>query len=391
MKLPISLRSMVALIAAAAMGLAVVSLYLVPPAQPVTKTHDNVLSLDTWAVEWRDVVIPVYTQGLVRARHELPLSLEVSGRVEEVSPAFADGGRVMAGEILLRLDPEPFELEVVSQQNAVHAARLHVAETRARARVAGASGRASALGRFEPQMDEARSRLAAAQAGLRQAERQREQAELVASISGRLKGVNVMPGQHLQAGAVLGQLYQENLVEVRLPVRDDWLALLGIVPGDDRSLQQVKATLRGRFAGRDGQWEGKVVRREGGLNRNQMMHLIVQVANHEQTLPLEPGVLVQAELRGALTPAVAVLPRSAQAGESSIWVLDDEKRLRRQTVAVLHHDSEHLYVHDGVSSETRAVLAGDLQLLEGMKINPRPPAGKLARVDDPGHGEGVTR
>ncbi|MZR64034.1 efflux RND transporter periplasmic adaptor subunit [Alcanivorax sp. DP30] len=378
-----SLRTLVALIAAAAVTVAVAMLYLVPPAQPAQNVRDNILALDTWKVSWSDQIIPVYTQGQVSARHQLPLSLEVSGRVEEVAPAFADGGRVMAGEILLRLDPEPFELEVITQQNAVQAARLHLAETRARARVAGSASRSSALGRFEPQMDEARSRLAAAQAGLRQAQRQLEQTELVAAISGRLKGVQVMPGQHLQAGTVLGQLYQEDLVEVRLPVRDDWLALLGIVPGDDSTLEPVQARLSGRFAGRTGEWQGKVVRREGGLNRNQMMHLIVQVANHEQDLPLEPGVLVQAELRGAPTQAVAVLPRSAQAGEDSIWVLDDEQRLRRQTVVVLHHDRDNLYVNDGVTSSTRAVLAGDLQLLEGMRINPNPPAPGLANMSGP--------
>ena len=380
MSLP-SLRTLVAAIAALGMGVAVVTLYMVPPVQPEKTVRDNVLALDTWMISWRDEIIPVYTQGQVSARHQLPLSLEVSGRVEEVSPAFADGGRVIAGDILLRLDPEPFELEVITQQNAVQAARLHLAETRARARVAGGSSRSSALGRFEPQLDEARSRLAAAQAGLRQAQRQLEQTELVAAISGRLKGVRVMPGQHLQGGAVLGQLYQEDLVEVRLPVRDDWLALLGIVPGDDRTLEPVKAHLQGRFAGRDGEWLGKVVRREGGLNRNQMMYLIVQVANHEQALPLEPGVLVQAELRGAPTQAVAVLPRSAQAGENSIWVLDDDKRLRRQAVSVLHHDRDNLYINDGVTSTTRAVLAGDLQLLEGMRINPNPPAPGLANMD----------
>ena len=379
MRMP-TLRTVVALLAALAMSLAVAMLYLVPPAQPEQKVRDSVLSLDTWTVEWRDEIIPVYTQGQVSARHELPLSLEVSGRIEEVAPVFADGGRVTAGEILLRLDPEPFQLEVTTQQNAVQAARLHLAETRARARVAGGSSRASALGRFEPQMDEARSRLAAAQAGFRQAQRQLEQTQLVASISGRLKGVRVMPGQQLQAGVVLGQLYQEDLVEVRLPVRDDWLALLGIVPGDDRTLEPVTAILRGRFAGHEGEWQGRVVRREGGLNRNQMMHLIVQVANHEQDLPLEPGVLVQAELRGAMTPAVAVLPRSAQAGADSIWVLDEDKRLRRQQVAVLHHDRDNLYVNDGITSTTRAVLAGDLQLLEGMRIHPLPPAPGLANV-----------
>ncbi|MEQ3725567.1 efflux RND transporter periplasmic adaptor subunit [Alcanivorax sp.] len=373
-----SLRALVAILAIVAMALAVWSLYRIPPAAPPIKAQVNVLALDTVKVDWRDVVIPVLSQGQVRARHELPLSLEVSGRIQQVSAAFADGGRVNAGELLLQLDPEPFALEVTSRQNNVHAARLHLAETRAKARVSGASGRASALGRFEPQLDEALSRLSAAQAGLRQAQRNQEQTELRAPISGRLKAVQVMAGQHVQAGSKLAQLYQEDQVEIRLPVRDDWLALLGIVPGDDTTLEAVSVRLSGRFAGRDGHWQGKVVRREGGLNRNQMMYLIVQVSNAGQALPLEPGVLVQAELHGAATSAVAVLPRSAQAGDQAVWVLDDEQRLRRQSVSVLHQDSENLYLHDGVTSEAEVVLAGDLQLLEGMRIKPQPRQAELA-------------
>lgn len=378
MKRIMSLRTLVALLAALAMGLAVAALYLVPPATPTLKTEESILALDTWQVEWKDVVIPVHSQGLVRARHELPLSLEVSGRVQEVSPLLADGGQVTAGTVLLKLDPEPFALEVIAQQNAVHAARLHLEKTRARARVSGSSKRSSSLGRFEPQLDEANSRLAAARAGLRQAQRNLEQTELVAPISGRLKAVRVMAGQQVQAGRELARLYQEDQVEVRLPVRDEWLALLGIMPGDEKTLRQVSVTLRGRFAGRNGEWQGKVVRREGGLNKNRMMHLIVQVTNPENGLPLEPGVLVQAELRGAPTRNVAVLPRAAQAGEDSIWVLDKDKRLRRQPVAVLYHDDDYLYLHDGVSASSRVVLTGDLQLLEGMRIDPRAPASDLA-------------
>ena len=378
MKRILNLRALVALLSTLAMGLAVTALYLVPPATPTLETEETLLALDTWQVEWKDVVIPVHSQGLVRARHELPLSLEVSGRVQEVSPLLADGGRVAAGEVLLKLDPEPFALDVTAQRNAVHAARLHLEETRARARVSGSSKRSSALGRFEPQLDEANSRLASARAGLRQAQRNQEQTELVAPISGRLKAVQVMAGQQIQAGSVLARLYQEDMVEVRLPVRDEWLALLGIMPGDEQTLEQVNVTLRGRFAGRDGQWQGKVVRREGGLNKNRMMHLIVQVTNAEDGLPLEPGVLVQAELRGAPTRNVAMLPRAAQAGENTVWVLDKDKRLRRQSVAVLHHDDDYLYLHDGVTAASRVVLAGDLQLLEGMRIDPRVPASGLA-------------
>ena len=47
-------------------------------------------------------------------------------------------------------------------------------------------------------------------------------------------------------------------------------------------------------------------------------------------------------------------------------------------MAVLHHDDDYLYLHDGVTASSRVVLAGDLQLLEGMRIDPRVPASGLA-------------
>ena len=133
-------------------------------------------------------------------------------------------------------------------------------------------------------------------------------------------------------------------MEVRLPVRDDWLALLGIKPGEEDRLAAVTVNLSGRFAGIEGHWRGRVVRREGGLNRNQMAYLVVVVDNEDQTLPLEPGVFVRAELRGPARDGVAVLPREALADDDAVWVLDDEQRVRRRRVTILHRDAEHLYI-----------------------------------------------
>ncbi|MDX1805135.1 MAG: efflux RND transporter periplasmic adaptor subunit [Alcanivorax sp.] len=362
---------------------AVASLYLIPPEMPAPRPAARALGLPTEQPQQSRQVIPVHSQGIARARHQLPLSLEVNGRVQSVSAALADGAQVKAGDVLLSLDPEPFELEITARQNSVNAARLHLAKTRAQARVAGASHRQSALGRFEPQMDEARSRLAAALAGLRQAQRNREMTRLVAPVSGRLKAVNVSVGQHVQAGVSLAELYQERQVEVRLPVRDEWLALLGITPGDDSTLKNVAVTLDGRFAGRQGQWQGRLVRREGGLNRNQMMTLIVVVDNTGQGLPLEPGVLVQATLEGKPMAGITMLPASALAGDSEVWVLDAQQHLRRQPVKVVYRDQDHVYLNDRLADNPPVVLAGDLQLLEGMRIDPRPVTDGLAKAGNP--------
>lgn len=365
----------IVLLAACAVG----ALYAVPPKAPAPASAPPPLALETRSVKPGEVVIPVHSQGQVRAARRIPLSLEVSGRVVETAAAFADGGRVAKGDVLLRLDPEPFDLEVTRRRNEVGAAELHLARTRAQARVArGRNSNATPLARHEPQLEEALTRLAAAKAGLREARRRREEATLEAPFSGVLGEVQVETGQHLPAGQTLARLSGLEQMEVRLPVRDDWLALLGIKPGKEGSLASVTVNLSGRFAGFEGHWNGRVARREGGLNRNQMAYLVVVVNNDGQTLPLEPGVFVRAELSGPAREGLAVLPREALADDDAVWVMDDEQRVRRRTVTILHRDADHLYVSQPFNGPV--VLAGDRPLLEGMRITPARSAAGVARA-----------
>ncbi len=374
-------RWLAALITLFLVACAVGVLYAVPPKAPAPADAPPPLALETRSVTPGEVVIPVHSQGRVRAARRIPLSLEVSGKVVETAADFADGGRVAEGDVLLRLDPEPFDLEVTRRRNEVGAAELHLARTRAQARVArGRSSNATPLARHEPQLEEATSRLAAARAGLREARRRREQATLEAPFAGVLAEVQVETGQHLPAGQVLARLSGLERMEVRLPVRDDWLALLGIKPGSADSLARVSVNLTGRFAGLDGHWRGRVVRREGGLNRNQMAYLVVVVENGDQALPLEPGVFVRAELRGPARDGVAVLPREALADDDAVWVLDDQQRVRRRTVTLLHRDSRHLYIEE--SLKRPVVLVDGRHLLDGMRITPVPGAAEgVARAE----------
>ncbi|MFP1682997.1 efflux RND transporter periplasmic adaptor subunit [Alloalcanivorax sp. C16-1] len=357
------------------------ALYAVPPAAPAPAPVAAPLALETRAARRAETVVPVFSQGRARASRRVPLSLEVSGRVVETVPALADGGRVTRGQVLLRLDPEPFELAVTRRLNDVQAARLHLARSRAQASVAkGRNSVATPLARHEPQLEEARGRLAAAEAGLREARRQREQAVLRAPFDGVLEAVSVETGQHVQAGGTLGRLLGLARVEVRLPVRDDWLALLGIDPGDGASLASVTVTLTGRFAGRDGVWPARLARREGGINRNRMASLIAVVDNRDAPLPLEPGVFVRAELTGPPLAGVAVLPAAARAGDDTVWVVDTDQRLRRQPVTILHSDAGHLYLSE--APRRPVVMAGGRPLLEGMRIQPRPAADTVSRAGE---------
>lgn len=382
------LRSLVLVAVVVMLGATLASLYLFSPRAEEQPRGDRPLALPTERVHYRTVSIPVHSRGVARPVRHIPLVTEVGGRVIEVAGDFRDGAFVDPDTVLVQLDPEPFTLDIDRSRNELRAAELHLAKTRANATVARANNKhSSAFARFEPQMAEARSRVEAARAGLRSAERRLEQAQLRAPFAGRLDEVAVQAGQYVQAGTRVAMLSSSRRMEVRLPVRDDWLGLLGFSLRTGAEPPDIEVTLTGTFAGQKGRWQGRVVRREGGVNENRMVFLVVRVDNPPDSgLPLEAGVFVEASLKGPAREQVAVLPRTVLAGEDAVWVMDEQQRLRRRNVRILHRDGDHLYIGGGLPERAEVVRAGGLRLLEGTRIHPLGPAANTA-WSAPGVGE----
>lgn len=354
-------------------ALVVVPLYLFSPEAAREERGPRMLALPTQFVQYRSVRIPVHSRGVVRSSRRIPLVSEVGGRVVSVADAFRDGGFVQEGKVLMQLEEQGFRRDIARQRNKLRAAELHLAKTRANAQVARNNNtRTSDFARFEPQLAEAKSRVAAARAGLDSARRRLRKATLRAPFTGRVEKVAVQSGQYVQPGMKLARLYSTRDLVVRLPVQDEWLPLLGLPVDPGAATPPLRVELRARFAGRAGQWRGELVRREGGLNANQMVFLVVRVgeAKKETTPSLEPGVFVQAELTGEAYKGVAVLPRSAMAGQDSVWVLDQDQRLRRRKVDVLYRDEQSLYVRGGLDAPARVVKASGMRLLEGTRVQP---------------------
>lgn len=372
MKMRIGIQGWCVGLVAVAMAALVLSLYLVSPGAAREPREPSVLALPTQSVQYDAVPVPVHSRGLVQSTRRIPLVSEVGGQVVSVAEAFRDGGFVEEGTKLIQLEKKSFQLDIARQTNQLRAAELHLAKTRANAQVARENNSgASDFARFEPQMAEATSRVEAARASLESAKRRLEKATIKAPFSGRLKKVAVQSGQHVQPGMEVARLYSTGELQVRLPVRDDWLELLGFPLEPDAPLPSIKVELNGRFAGQDGQWRGEVLRREGGVNPNQMVFLVVRVGKSRQDGPaLEPGVFVQAELTGEPRAHIAVLPRSAMAGHDSVWVLGEDQRLRRREVDVLYRDEHNLYVTGGLEAPAEVVMASGMRLLEGTRIEP---------------------
>lgn len=326
----------------------------------------------------------VRAEGTVAPRTESQLVAEVSGRVVEVSPSLAAGGFFEAGEVLLKIERREYELAITRAQAAIEQAKLRLTTERETATIARqewdelGKGEPSPLLFREPQIAEVQASLAAAEAGLRQAQYDLERTVIVAPFAGRVRSKQVDVGQFVQRGMAVATLYSVDVAEVKLPIPNAELEFCTLplayrdstTTGDGPTVR-----LTARFAGRNHVWKGRIVRTEGEIDaRTRMVNAIAQVddpyARGSSTgrPPLAVGMFVQAEIDGNVVRNVAELPRTALRTDNMVYVIDSADRLRFREVDVLRRQRERVLIRAGLEDGERVCVSTLETAVNGMRV-----------------------
>lgn len=335
-------------------------------------------------VESSDVRFTVRGHGTVAPRAEGALVSEVSGKVAEISPSLVNGGFFEEGEVLIALDDADFKLAVVRAGARVAQAQARLEREEAEAEVARkewerlGEGEPGALVLREPQMAETRAALAAAKADLEQAERDLARTSIRAPYAGRVLGKSVELGEFAARGNPLARIYAIDYAEVRIPVPDDQLAYLDLPlyrRQDDAGGPGPEARLRVRFAGKEHEWTGRIVRTEGEIDpRSRMVTAVARVddpygrSGGSDRPPLAVGLFVDVEIIGRIERGVFELPRSALRNHDTIYVVDEGGRIRFRTVEVSRAGVETVVVKSGLQPGEKVCLSALEEATDGMKV-----------------------
>ena len=330
----------------------------------------------------RTIELVVRSQGTVSPRTESELIPEVSGRVVWTSPSLASGGYFAPDEPLLRIERTDYAATVARARAGLQRASVeheHASQTLERQRTLMQRNVVS-----QAKVDDAdRARrvadanLSDARVALEQAQRDLERTELRAPFRGRVREERVDVGQFLTRGQGFATLYATDYVEVRLPIADAQLAYLDVplwarAPSPDQELPVV--TLSARFAGRDHEWLGQIVRTEGEIDaRSRLVHVVARVSNEDAELPLPVGLFVQARIAGRTAADVAVIPREALQGQGVVLVVDDEDRLRFRQVEVLRVEGNEALISSGLEGGERVCISVIQAPVDGMTVRPVDP------------------
>lgn len=347
--------------------------------------------------------IPVFGAGTVRARAEIDVAAEVSGKVVWVDPAFESGGRVREGQVLFRLDDVDYRsavekaranvalqrVEVLKATEEAQVARKQYEQFKERQAASGAASEASPLALWQPQLEAAEAALARDAATLAETELNLARTAVKAPFSGVVRTESVDVGQFVAAGRGVARLYASDAVEVVVPLSDGDAALIpglwDLRAGDGN--REVAVQVLADYGGRRYVWNGYVDRVEGVLDeQTRTLDVIVRVPAPYGSVvpeadgredgdedpgaggpPLLVGKFVDVELEGVAPDAWVTVRRPALRPGNEVWAVRDGK-VTIVPVTVLQRADDEVYV-TGALQPGDAVIVGGLQIAtEGMAV-----------------------
>ncbi|MCZ6784315.1 MAG: efflux RND transporter periplasmic adaptor subunit [Proteobacteria bacterium] len=329
------------------------------------------------------VQLRVSAQGSVVPRTESSLVAEVAGRITEVSPSLAPGGFFESGDLLVQIDPSDYRVALERAKAGLARAESELDWARAslaRRRTLSDQGVASDAALEDAQNSERVAEAVRRDAGaaLEQARRDLERTRVVAPFAGRVREKHVDVGQFVSRGVNVARVYAVDYAEVRLPISDEDAAFVDL-PIDYRDSHSdsdgPRVILRARFAGRNYEWSGRVVRTEGEIDpRTRMIHAVARVedpygrGNDPDRPPLAVGLFVDAEIEGRRYDDIVVLPRSALRGRDHVVVVDDDDTLRLRKVEILRRERDRVMVRAGVAAGEKVCISPLPVSVDGMRV-----------------------
>lgn len=354
--------------------------------EPVkVEAPENALAVKILKMKSTQAVLLIQSQGSVLPRTRTSLISEVSGAVLKVSPQFMVGGTFDKGDTLLTLDPSDYEVALQRAEASLISRQAQLTFEQARATQAkkewAMTGRpyaqAPILALREPYLDEARANVLQAEAEVKQALQKLQRTTIRAPYAGMVSAKLVDVGQYVTVGTPLGESFAIDVVEIRLPLTDNDMAMMNKVEFSS-AVDAPKIVLSALVAGQTVTWNADLVRSEGVVNQlNRSQYVVAQVADPYGIIRpasgpvLLVGTFVRASIAGKTLSNVFRVPRHAMLEGKQVALVDAQSRLRLTSVKTTFGDDEFYYVSAGLKAGDEVIVSAIGTAIEGMKVNPQ--------------------
>lgn len=403
------------------LGVGVLAALVASKAEPKKVPRaEHAILVEVTQVEHGTQPIVITAYGNVIPAKEVLVIPEVSGRVRWQHKDLVPGGRIKAGETILRLDPTSYALQAAAQSASLDQARQQLALERSRKRIAesewqsiGEDANATAEGRSvalrEPQLKVAEASVKAAESARNLARVSLGRTSLRAPFNAFVRHEAVDLGQLVGPQSVLATLVGTDAFWVQVSVPLDKLARMRIPGVNAQAGEGSSARVLQRMGEQTVTRTGYVVRLMGDLDpAGRMARVLIEVpdplvlgetaaqaprsgskmpqgksaasqelapgeAGAESPLPPLLGAYVQVEIDGGELQGVVKVPRLAlrthpETGKTQVFVNGADNRLLIHDAQVSWGAPDHVLVRGALGAQDQVVVSRVPAPVAGMKL-----------------------
>lgn len=379
-----------------------------------------------------EVAPRVLAYGSVEPASVLEAVAEVAGELVLVHAKLSPGELVREGEVLLRIDPVDYELNLVQAEAQLTSSNIRLAELdvqeknlnsllaldqqalkiseRELNRLSGllskgtvtrsaydkeqqntisrrqsVQGRKNSLAELPSSRSLQKAEIARLESLLSQAKRNLERTEIVAPFTGRVSSASLEVGEYVRAGDRLLELDAIDRAEVSVQLPMHQMATL-ILPSDDQQTGMappetlINAQVLMDLGGKEQVWPARVSRLSDQVDpKTRTVGVIVTVDGPYENVqagvkpPLVKGMFVKVMLQAKQGRRMAVVPRDAMT-DGQLLVLNDENRLEKLEVLSMVASDGYVgikYLDGSVEQSGLQVIVSDLvPAIDGMLLRP---------------------
>ncbi|MDX1587411.1 MAG: efflux RND transporter periplasmic adaptor subunit [Oleiphilaceae bacterium] len=353
-----------------------------PTATRKDAARETAMLVDVQSVSRGRFIPSIQVMGQVAPAREITLGSRVGGEVIDQADAFTPGSRVGRGEELLRIDPADYQAVLQQRRSELQQAQADLALEKGQQTVARQEFELlgedidtvnQALVLRQPQLEQARARVAMAKAAVQQAELQLARTRIHAPFPAQVLSREVTLGSQVSAGQSLGRLVGtgQYWVEATVPLSKlRWLTF-----NDDPDAPGASVTLHQDTVWPSGQVrQGRLTRLVGELDSNaRMARVLITV---EDPLALDQsagqpamilGAFVRAEIAGRPLEDVVRLERQLIRRNNTVWVME-ERRLAIRDVQIAFQDEDYAYLESGLEDGDQVITNDLASVVSGARL-----------------------
>lgn len=367
------------------------------PTQPRTSVEKRLPVAQVTDVSPQKARIPLISQGIIQPIEEVGLTSHIAGEITWYSKQLQTGKKVKKGDILVKIDPGALEQQLsrarsqrlLAEQKLKTLKAEYATERRLSQRLNQQHidrGMSSPLeapeGVYQQQLVEAQSQLDSSALDVQHLQQQLKHTEIFAPFDGRVRAAFFSTGHPISPGMEIARLYATDMARIRIPLTDRQWALL---PAKLSELPAIKL-----LSQKKQRYQASNCHAEGTIDpSNQLRYLICDVpkAFHDgPALDVNEltwaGQWVEVTIMSREFDHLIQLPRLAVFKDQWVWQVDEQQRLRKQKIEILHKSEHSVYAQLDWPFGRRLLVQPLSYHIENMQVTPVQP---FQQLDEPRH------